>query len=86
MKKTAAKTDKKDGHRETKKLNRNLSRKEQMVVSRLGTGYTRPTHRHIIEKTPSPECPFCGMSLTTKHILWECKEPRKCYGQMEQND
>jgi hypothetical protein len=52
----------------------NLSRKEQMVVSRLRTGYTRATHRHVIEKTPSPECPFCGMSLTTEHILWECKE------------
>jgi hypothetical protein len=46
----------------------NLSRKEQVVVSRLRTGYTRATHRHVIEKTPSPECPLCGVSLTTKHI------------------
>jgi hypothetical protein len=27
-----------------------LSRKEQVVISRLRTGYTRATHRHIIEK------------------------------------
>jgi hypothetical protein len=47
----------------------NLSRKEQVVVSRVRTGYTRATHRHIIEKTPSPECPFCGVSLTIEHIL-----------------
>jgi hypothetical protein len=37
----------------------NLSRKEQVVVSRLKTEYTQATHRHVIEKTPSPECPFC---------------------------
>jgi hypothetical protein len=43
----------------------NLSRKEQVVVSRLRTVYTRATHRHVVEKTPSPECPFCGVSLTT---------------------
>jgi hypothetical protein len=49
----------------------NLSRKEQVVVSRLRKGYTRATHRHVIEKTPSPECPFCG---ATKNILWKCTE------------
>jgi hypothetical protein len=31
----------------------NLSRKERVVVSRLRTGYT--PHRHVIEKTLSPE-------------------------------
>jgi hypothetical protein len=36
----------------------NLSRKEQVVVSRLWTGYTRATHIQ--------ECPFCGVSLTKK--------------------
>jgi hypothetical protein len=28
-----------------------LSRKEQVIISRLRTEYTRATHRHIIEKT-----------------------------------
>jgi hypothetical protein len=27
-----------------------FSRKEQMIISRLRTGYTRATHRHVIEK------------------------------------
>jgi hypothetical protein len=27
-----------------------LSRKEQMIISRLRTGYIRATHRHVIEK------------------------------------
>jgi hypothetical protein len=30
----------------------NLSRKEQVVVSRLRTGYTRATHRHVITRKP----------------------------------
>jgi DNA repair exonuclease SbcCD ATPase subunit len=47
----------------------NLSRKKLVVVSRLRMEYTRATHRHVIEKTRSPECPFCGVSLTTEHIL-----------------
>jgi hypothetical protein len=40
---------------EWKDVSTNLSRKEQVVVSRLRTGYTQATHRHVIEKTPSPE-------------------------------
>jgi hypothetical protein len=52
----------------------NQSKKDQVVVSRLRTGYTRATHRHVIEKTLSPEYRFCGVSLTTEHILWECTE------------
>jgi hypothetical protein len=36
-----------------------LSRKEQMIISRLRTVYTRATHRHVIEKTDTPNCPFC---------------------------
>jgi hypothetical protein len=52
----------------------NLSRKEQVVVSRLRMEYTRATHRHVIEKKPSPECPFCGVSFITEQILRKCTE------------
>jgi hypothetical protein len=50
-----------------------LIRKEQ-VISRLTMGYTRATHRHIIEKTNKPSCPFCDVRLTTNHILWQCSD------------
>jgi primosomal protein N' len=55
--------------KETMEWKDDLSRKEQLVVSRIRTGYTRATHiyRHVIEKTP--ECPFCDVSLTTEDIL-----------------
>jgi hypothetical protein len=52
----------------------NLSKKKQVVVSRLRKGYTQVTHRHVIEKTPSPECSFCG---ATKNILWKCTETKR---------
>jgi hypothetical protein len=44
-----------------------LSRKEHVFISRLRTGYTRATHRHIIEKTDIPDWPFCDVRLTTNH-------------------
>jgi hypothetical protein len=53
-----------------------LSRKEQVVISCLRTGYTRATHRHIIEKTDIQDCPFCDVRLTTDHILWQCNDTR----------
>jgi hypothetical protein len=56
--------------------NPELSRKEQMIISRLRTRYTRATHRHVIEKTDTPNCPFCDIRLTTDHILWQCDETR----------
>jgi hypothetical protein len=51
-----------------------LSRKEQVVISRLRTGCTKATHRHIIEKTDIHDCQFCDVCLTTNHILWQCSE------------
>jgi hypothetical protein len=53
-----------------------LIRKEQMIISRLRTGYTRATHRHVIKKTDTPNCPFFDVRLTTDHILWQCDETR----------
>jgi hypothetical protein len=38
------------------------------------TGYTRATYSAVMDKEPSPECPFCAVNLTTDQILWHCKE------------
>jgi hypothetical protein len=51
-----------------------ISRKEQTIIHRLRTGYIRATHRHVIEKTDTPNCLFCDVRLTTDHILWQCDE------------
>jgi hypothetical protein len=51
-----------------------MKRNNQVVMSRLRTGYTRATHSQIINHKPPPECLFCNTKLNTDHILWTCKE------------
>jgi hypothetical protein len=51
-----------------------MNRRVQIVISRLRTGYSRATHSAVMDKEPSPECPFCAVNLTTDHILWQYKE------------
>jgi ubiquitin-protein ligase len=56
------------------KMNTNtktMTRREQVVISRLRTGYTRATYSAVMDKEPSP---FCSVNLTIDHILWHCKE------------
>jgi hypothetical protein len=51
-----------------------MTRREQVVISRVRTGYTRVTHSALMDKEPSPECPFCAVNLTSNHTLGQCKE------------
>jgi hypothetical protein len=53
-----------------------MNHRQALVISCLRTGYTRATHRHIIEKNDIPDCPLCDVRLTTNHILWQCSETR----------
>jgi hypothetical protein len=57
-------------NKDTKKM----KRRDQVVISRLRTGYTMATHGYIINKQDNNECPFCNVRLTVYHILWDCKE------------
>jgi hypothetical protein len=59
------------------------TRREQVFISRLCTGYTRATHSAVMDKKPSRECPFCAVNLTTDHILWYCKETETKRHQMD---
>jgi hypothetical protein len=51
--------------------------REQVVISRLRTGYTRATHSAVMDKEPSLEYPFCAVNLTTDHILYDIVRKRK---------
>jgi hypothetical protein len=51
-----------------------MARREQVGISLLRIVYTRATHSAVMDKEPSPECPFCAVNLITDHILWQCKE------------
>jgi hypothetical protein len=50
-----------------------LKRLNQVVITRLRTGY-RAAHRNKMEGSPNLDCPFCSAKLTLEHILCQCKE------------
>jgi hypothetical protein len=49
-------------------------RRDQVVISRIRTGYTMATHGYIINKQDNNECPSCNVRLTVDNIVWDCKE------------
>jgi hypothetical protein len=62
---------------ETNTNTKTLNRREQVVISRLRTGYTRATHASVMNKDLSTDCLFCTVKITVDHILWHCKETNK---------
>ncbi|CAH2020879.1 unnamed protein product, partial [Acanthoscelides obtectus] len=49
-----------------------LTRREQVVITRMRIGHTILTHSHILLGNPPPRCETCNELLTWKHILIEC--------------
>jgi hypothetical protein len=54
-----------------------LTRRDQVIISRLMMGYTQLTHGKRGELNPSPECGDCGASLTVDDLLWDCPTLRR---------
>ena len=50
------------------------ARREEVILSRLRTGHTFLTHRHLLRGESRPICQKCGESLTVYHILCSCRE------------
>ena len=48
-----------------------LSRKDQVVMTRLRLGHTRMTHCHLLLRRPPPRC-SCGEDFTILHVLTDC--------------
>jgi ribonuclease HI len=60
-----------------RQLPRNITRKEQVAVSRWRMGYTRATRRHIIEhphdiEANAPICDTCHLPNNCVHLLLHC--------------
>ena len=51
-----------------------LSRREEVVLSRLRIGHTFLTHCFLLKSEPRPECVPCQCPLTVKHLLLECED------------
>ena len=55
-----------------KKYNSELTRKEQVVLSRIRIGHTRLTHSYLMSKEEPPQCDYCKTALTVEHIMVDC--------------
>mgnify|MGYP003623217385 CR=1 FL=1 len=53
-------------------LPKDITRRDQVVLTRLRIGHTRITHSHILNHEPQPSCDQCHTNLTVRHILVEC--------------
>ena len=49
-----------------------LSRREEIVLSRLRIGHTRLTHSFLLKREDKPQCIGCDTQLTVKHFLLDC--------------
>ena len=54
--------------------NPNLTRKEQVVLTRLRIGHTRLTHSYLMKNEEPPRCSFCKVRLTVQHIMEKCRK------------
>ncbi|KAI5724929.1 hypothetical protein M8J77_008903 [Diaphorina citri] len=52
----------------------NMSRREQVSITRLRIGHTNLTHVYLMKRDPPPECEVCGCRITVKHILKDCNK------------
>ena len=51
----------------------NLSRTDQIRITRLRIGHTRLTHSHFYTGLQPPVCGPCRCRITVKHLLLECR-------------
>ena len=49
-------------------------RKLDTAFTRVRIGHTRITHEYLLKGETAPQCRTCGLQLTIKHILIECKK------------
>ena len=49
-----------------------ISRKEEIILSRLRIGHSYITHSYLLKKEEAPYCIPCQKPCTIKHILTEC--------------
>jgi hypothetical protein len=57
-------------------------KREQVVISRLRTGYTRATHGPRMNGIINPQCLFSDTELTVDHVLWECTKTQQTKREM----
>ena len=51
-----------------------LSRREEIILARLGIGHTRLTHSYLLKREDQPYCIGCDTPFTVKHFLLDCAD------------
>jgi hypothetical protein len=54
-----------------------LTRRDQVLISRLRMGYTRLTDGYRVDLNLPPEYGDCGARLTVDHLQWDCPTFRR---------
>ncbi|WP_218669804.1 RNase H family protein [Solemya velum gill symbiont] len=49
-----------------------LSRRDNVVLTRLRIGHSHLTHSYLLKKEPQPVCNVCDVPLTVEHFLLTC--------------
>jgi len=55
------------------KDSKNISRYDSVLLNRLRIGHSRLTRSYLLSGDDPPTCQSCGIALTVKHILVECR-------------
>ena len=55
-----------------------LTRAEEVAITRLRIGHTKATKSHILSRGPPTGCHHCGQTLTIDHMLLECALLQEC--------
>ncbi|VVC35733.1 Hypothetical protein CINCED_3A015917 [Cinara cedri] len=50
-----------------------IPRKFEVILTRLRIGHTQISHSFLMAKEEPPICTACGVHVTIKHILTECR-------------
>lgn len=53
-----------------------LSRKDQVILTRVRSGHSLLTHAHLLNKQPIPTCDTCLTPISTLHLLKHCPKYR----------
>jgi len=53
-----------------------MSHYDSVLLNRLRIGHSRLTHSYLLSVDDPPTCHSCGIPLTVKHILVECRSLR----------
>ena len=51
-----------------------LSRRDEVVLTRLRIGHTSLTHKYLLQGEEKPFCVGCDTDFTIRHILTECQD------------